>query len=352
MKIAVYCCAKNEEATVGGWAQSAKDADVLLLADTGSTDRTREIAAENGAAVHTIGISPWRFDDARNAALALVRADVDICIALDADETLSEGWRERVEMEWQSDWTRARYLYQWSPEKAYSFNRIHRRHGFHYVNPAHESLEWCGEGTDITGWLSIVVTHRPPADKPRPNPLPLLELAVRERPHDARMWHYLTREHGYRKDSAKVVECGHRELALRGWNLERAATMILLGSHSAETQREAWLQRAVMEAPGRREPLVALARHFHDRADWPSCYAAATRALAITERPIDYLAEVSAWGALPHDLAAVSAHWMGLRESAINYGKAALELAPDDTRLVCNLRNYVDAARGWLTSAA
>ena len=42
MKIAVYCIALNEEKFVESWYNSAKDADYLLIADTGSTDCTVE----------------------------------------------------------------------------------------------------------------------------------------------------------------------------------------------------------------------------------------------------------------------------------------------------------------------
>lgn len=37
MKIAVYTIAKNEKQFVEEWYNSAKDADYLLIADTGST---------------------------------------------------------------------------------------------------------------------------------------------------------------------------------------------------------------------------------------------------------------------------------------------------------------------------
>ena len=44
MKIAIYTIAKNEEQFVEDWYNSAKDADYLLIADTGSTDNTVHIA--------------------------------------------------------------------------------------------------------------------------------------------------------------------------------------------------------------------------------------------------------------------------------------------------------------------
>ena len=71
MKIAVYTIALNEVKFVKRWAESAKDADYRLIADTGSTDGTPEIAKDSlGVNVVRISISPWRFDLARNAALA------------------------------------------------------------------------------------------------------------------------------------------------------------------------------------------------------------------------------------------------------------------------------------------
>ena len=72
MKIAVYAISKNEEKFVKRFCESAKDADLILIADTGSTDNTAYLAEKHGANVESICITPWRFGDARNAALALV----------------------------------------------------------------------------------------------------------------------------------------------------------------------------------------------------------------------------------------------------------------------------------------
>lgn len=44
MKIAVYAISKNEEQFVERFCNSAKDADLILIADTGSTDGTVEKA--------------------------------------------------------------------------------------------------------------------------------------------------------------------------------------------------------------------------------------------------------------------------------------------------------------------
>ena len=92
LKVAVYTIALNEQEFVERWYESAKEADYLLIADTGSTDGTREIAKKLGINVIDITVRPWRFDDARNASLVALPEDIDYCIALDMDEVLLPGW--------------------------------------------------------------------------------------------------------------------------------------------------------------------------------------------------------------------------------------------------------------------
>ena len=100
MKIAISAISKNEAQFVERFIASCKDADHISIADTGSTDETVELAKKYGATVHEICITPWRFDLARNAALALLPKDIDVVISLDLDEVLEDGWREEIERVW------------------------------------------------------------------------------------------------------------------------------------------------------------------------------------------------------------------------------------------------------------
>ena len=87
IKICAYTIALNEEKHVMRWLEGTKDADVRVVVDTGSTDRTvKMLQAAPRVIVHQISVKPFRFDDARNAALALIPADVDVCLSLDMDE--------------------------------------------------------------------------------------------------------------------------------------------------------------------------------------------------------------------------------------------------------------------------
>lgn len=69
--------------------ESAREAvDQIVVVDTGSTDNTREIAAEFGAIVECIEW-PDHFGQARNRALD--RVNTDWVLVMDADETLEPG---------------------------------------------------------------------------------------------------------------------------------------------------------------------------------------------------------------------------------------------------------------------
>src|SRR4051812_39441673 len=105
VKVAVYTIALNEAAHAERWAGSATEADYRIVADTGSTDDTVEKLSKAGVTVHRIAVRPWRFDDARNAALALIPADVDVCCSMDMDRFLEPGWREKLETAWRPDMT-------------------------------------------------------------------------------------------------------------------------------------------------------------------------------------------------------------------------------------------------------
>lgn len=344
MKVAVYTIALNEAKFVERWFQSAKDADYLLIADTGSTDNTVEIARNLGIEVVQIEIKPWRFDKARNAALDALPDDIDYCIALDMDEILVEGWRPQLEQV-PAGTTRPRYSYTWSwkddgtPGLVYGGDKIHARHGYRWKHPVHEVL--MPQGVEIQNWIGLEIHHHPDHAKSRGQYFPLLKLAVEEDPDDDRNAFYYARElffHGYR-DEAIAEFKRHLSLRRATWRPERAASMRYLAKLEVD-ERESWLLRAIAEAPDRREAAIELADHYHQQQRWAECYALAKRALAITEKPLEYLCEEFAWGYLPHDLAALSAHFLGLRDQAVIHGRLAMDLNPDDQRLRNNLQHY------------
>lgn len=210
MKIAVYGTCQNEEANVAQWLKTTEGADYRIMCDTGSSDATAPMfdaafADRSGDALYHISIEPFRSDDSRNAALALVPADADVCINLDLDETLQPGWREALEKSWYPGTTRGEYHYIWShkedgsPDVEFTTNnRVHSRHGYRWRHPAHEGISLNMSRSETVVQLpGFVIEQFQGVPKHRPRDKGLLEVLAWgqwEDPTSTRMMFYYARE--------------------------------------------------------------------------------------------------------------------------------------------------------------
>jgi len=350
MKIAVYTIALNEEQFVKRWYESAKNADYLLIADTGSSDQTKKIAEDLGINVYSISILPWRFDDARNAALALIPSDIDYCISLDMDEVLSDNWREELE-KINPNTTRPIHRLVTSfdengnPGVEFDALRIHSRNGHRWKYPIHESVTFYGID-EVRQDVDIKIYHYPDNNKSRSQYLPLLELAAQEDPLSDRCAHYYARELFYYGRYAEAAKEFKRHLSLSSafWKPERCESMRYIAKCEPE-EKERWLRLAIAECPERREPYVDLAQHFYEIADWHKVKEYSELSLNIKEKFLGYFCESDAWGWKPHDLLALANYNLGFYNEALDHGKMALSLN-NDTRLEDNIVFYEKAISG------
>lgn len=349
MKTIVYTICKNEARFAERFMASCAGADGVYVLDTGSTDGTPELLRALGAAVYEQTITPWRFDAARNASLALLPEDADVCICLDLDEVLCPGWREALEAAWAPGTTRARYTYVWShtPDGGdgvvFFADKIHARHGYRWTHPVHEVLK-ADEAECCITVPALRVEHWPDSSKSRGQYLPLLELSVAENPDDDRNMHYLGREYMFhgRWGDAMATLMRHLSMPTATWAAERAASMRYiarccdaLGDYKSAVH---WLERADDEAPGQREAAYALAMLYYRREDWARCRYWAMRLLHIGTRDNNYMTEPEAWGAGPYDLLAISSWQLGQWEDAVAAAEKAVELEPGNERLQNNLK--------------
>ncbi len=349
-KICVYAICKNEEQFVDRWMDAVSEADMVVVSDTGSTDKTVEKLRARGASVYIDIIDPWRFDEARNAALGHVPEDVDICVSNDLDEIFEPGWREKLEKAWQPCHTRARYLFTYntnsdgSPLKQFAMEKIHRRRGFRWVHPVHEVLEYSGEDEDKKVWVNgLVLNHYPDASKSRKQYLPLLELSVKENPDDDRAVFWLGREYMYNRMFDRCIETLRRYLQMPSavWNEERCAAMRFIASCLQEKDdrngAKMWLFKAIAECPGIREPYHQLAKLGYLQNDWPLVFLMVDKALKITEKSGSYLFEPDAWGYSLYDLGAICCYRLDLFAQSRDYAVKACAMQPENARLKRNL---------------
>lgn len=353
MKIAIYTISKNEESHVEKWYESSRDADYHILADTGSTDRTVEIARSLGITVVPILVSPFRFDDARNASLAVVPADADYCIALDVDEVLAPGWRKHLEAAFARGIDRPTY------RRIESFDdngnvltefdgfKIHRRTGIRWHYPIHEVPNWYEEREEIKMRIDgFEIHHHQNKGTSRTQYLPLLEMAVKEKP-DARNLYYLGREQSYYQQNEEATKSLKKYLELSIFPQERAAACRILGKVDPSNAEE-WFTKGTEEFACR-ESYLALANFYYLNKEWPECNLVAKQALQFTVKPMEFLAENWAWTHMADDLVAVSAWQLGDFKTALEHGEKALAITPDDERLQTNVtfyRSKIDAKSG------
>jgi len=92
-KISAVIIAMNEEDNLGRCLDSIKWVDEIIVIDSGSTDRTREIALKAGARVYEI---EWKgFGEAKRYGVS--KAEGEWILSLDADEEMTPGVIEEIQ---------------------------------------------------------------------------------------------------------------------------------------------------------------------------------------------------------------------------------------------------------------
>jgi len=339
MKIAVYTIALNEEKHVERWYESAKDADYLLIADTGSTDRTVKIAKKLGIKIINISINPWRFDDARNAALAALPKDIDMCISLDMDEVLSEGWREKLESI-DEDTTQVSYKYTWSwrdpvsrtqPQTIYIFNKVHARHGYRWNYLVHEvplpdrieAKEQFLENFEIYHYYDI--------EKSRNQYIDLIDAAFKENKYIQRYWVYQINSFISLGEAKKAKDLIYQYLnKFKGKiNIQQLSATYKLLSICEPERAESHLLMAHKIYPQRREHIVSLAAYYFKKDKLRKAKRYAEMALTITLRQLDQYYGEYAWGYLTKNIIHVCNHNLKLNKWSKSYKENKLDLNVD-----------------------
>ena len=375
LKIVVYAICHNEAKFVKRWMDSMKEADEVVVLDTGSTDETVSLLSSYGAKVETKRYAkwrtvseykkivvdkketPWRFDWARNDSIDLAKRlvpDADVLVCTDLDEILLPGWREKLEKAWigyikQNGYppTTAQYEYVWnfkpdgSDGTKFWYEKIHTPTQGRWTHPVHEILSYNGSKRMVRVDGMRLEHHADPT-KSRGQYLHMLELSVDECPWDDRNMHYLGREYMFyhRWDDCIKTLKRHLSLPRAQWRAERAASMRFIakcyGEKKDPLRQEIWLRRAVIEEPTQREAALELAELMYTQRDYPALVRACEACLSVKERKLSYLTKAECWSFRPWDLYSIGLWYTGKRKEAIEANMEAMSYAPNDKRLKAN----------------
>jgi len=341
MKIAVYAIAKDEILHAQRWAEATAGADYRIVADTGSTDGTQEALKALGVTVHQIHVKPFRFDMARNAALALVPDDTDVCVILDMDEVpepkffdkVRKGWKPGADLGWISMQT---------DENKWERDRLHSRWNWVWKYPCHEVNIWYGKDEPVDCDIRhAIIKHLPDNTKSRGQYLELLKLAVKEFPTDPRMWTYMCREYYFRHQWEEVIKAATNKLENQGWDVESAAVCRWAGeaAHQLGNQEDAkvWYDKGRDILPLQGESQFGVAMDAYRKQEWQRCLDAAINALE-SPRSNHYCYESAVWDWKAYDLAGIAAYNLKHIDEAITFTRHAVKAnGPETERIQRNL---------------
>lgn len=381
MKVCVYAITKNESKFVDRWYESMREADSIVVLDTGSIDDTVEKLRAHGVKVEvkrycnwdsldeyewikSRGGEPWRFDVARNDSMKLIPEDTSICVCTDLDEVLLPGWRVKLENAWTAALARgikpttATYEYVWSFNRdgtdgsKFTYEKVHAPGVCRWEHPVHEILEYdCRKVSIPVDGMRL--EHRADPCKSRGQYLKLLELSVKECPDDDRNVHYLGREYMFHERWEDAIRTLQRHLSMPSatWRAERASSMRFIakcyGAMGDEIRQELYLWQAMSEAPEQREAALELAELVYDqicnerdvaKRNYQKLVRVCEILLSRKDRVMSYLTKAEAWGSKPYDLYSIGLWYTGHEARAIDAIRDALALSPDNERLKNNLR--------------
>lgn len=320
-KIGAYIICKNEEKFIERCYLSIKQADNIIIADTGSTDNTIKILEENirknfKKNIHkiiNISVIPWRFDDAKNTALCSLDQDLDVCISIDADEILEQGWREKlsaiIELDLQTIGKVAnRYnhrfstIWNWDKEETpnqtdHWHERIHSRNNYTWKLPVHEILKFNGNKEEIRWLTDIKMIQKPDLSKSRSSYLPLLEKSIKEVDANWKTWSF------YAGELATIGKLYEAIAAIKvAKQLPEADVAYLCSQLSGyykwinETELAIQeLQATTILAPKIREYKVYLANYYLELGRIPEAINSYEMALSIKDRSFGYEFNDNCW---------------------------------------------------------
>jgi len=365
-KICIYAISKNERKFVDRWYESMKEADSIVVLDTGSTDGTAERLKELGVIVDTKIIDPWRFDVARNESLKLVPNDCNILFCTDLDEVLEPGWSKVLKEKWiEGKHERGIYKYTWShledgsDGRVFQYDKIHSRRWL-WTAPVHELLVRNDGNNDYNDdeilylFDEIHLHHYPDTNKSRSSYLPLLELRAKEKPDDYYGLIYLSHEYCYRGHYQKSIDLLNR--ILKDFNytpLIEASCYLFMGDsyknlykedndHGKLTMAKKCYYDAINIDPTYIEPYISLAKIYLDEKDYNMAEASIKNGLNKSFRHYTWLERDTSWSYEPWDLLCLATFYSGKKLEAIGYATKALSFAPTDERLVSNVELCVE----------
>lgn len=355
LRVSLSMIVRDEEESLAAVLADARAfCDELVIADTGSTDCSREVAARAGATVLDV---PWAddFAEARNACLSACTGDW--VVWLDADDRVGPTAQRAFaavlsRADDQVDVMTGPYRYAFDPVTGEcTFTVLRER-----VLRRAAAPQWQGavhEAVDVSTLRvreepTLVVDHRrTKAQEARHQGrnLRILQRLYARGDRSPRTLYYLGNE---LRDNARPAEAAEAyraalQAGIAGW--ERYFSLLSLAEALMGTGHCAPALEAAQEAarldPGRPEAWVVAGRIPYQSGHWEKAIPFFERATAARSRPMAGFVREADYGWLPWDLLSVCLGNSGRFTDALQAARQALNGNPEPLRVRSNIDWFV-----------
>jgi len=395
MNFSIVLITKNEEKTLPRLMESLTDyrnkGGEIVICDTGSTDKTVEVAKYYGCKVEEVGEKfikiideetakkinerfvidgeepivkagnrLFDFASARNYVSSLASNDM-IC-TLDADEAYTRFDIDKINELIEQGFEQFEYQFVYAhdvygkPAIQFVQSKFFDRRKVKWEGVVHEVLMGNAKRL-LLGPEIIMLEHWQEQGKDhRGNYLVGLALDCFENQNKDRQSHYLARELLWTGRPRSAIKEFERHIAMNGWQAEKAQSMIFIGDaygmiNQPEKQVE-WYNRAFYNDSNRREALIKLARFYKHQNNY---HAVCVYAKASLEIPwTDYYAnDKKMYEDEPYALLYWAYGWLGDIQNAQKHILKALEYSPCNPEYLRDTQFYFEYGAnnvdGWMT---
>jgi mannosyltransferase OCH1-like enzyme/glycosyltransferase involved in cell wall biosynthesis len=382
VKFSVVLIAKNEEKSLPRLHKSLEEflkrgGEVILL-DTGSTDKTVELAESFGFKTTSVGerfirtIPPTtakdinhnfiiegeanivsggdRFFDysaARNYAASL--ASNDIVSMPDCDEQYTHLDIDAIEKVIADGYEQMEFHFIFAhdangmPAVQFRQCKMYDRRKMKWQGLIHELLVGEAKRTYLPPSVLLLEHFQNQQQERSHSYLAGLALDCFEHPDNDRHSHYLARELFWTGRYHSAIKEFTHHISMKQWIQERAQSMIFIGDcHRAlgdDEQALDWYVRAFNADGTRREPLIKLAEYWfqHNDPQKTACYAQA----ALEIPPNDCYCNIGAhYSYLPHEFLYWAFWYLGDKERSKEHWKKALDYWPTNPKYLSDSQFY------------
>ena len=351
--ISLCMIVKNEEDVIARCLESAKDiVDEIIIVDTGSTDKTKEIASAYTANIYNF---KWidDFSAARNYAFS--KANKEYILWLDADDIILELDRENFKQLKETidnsiNVVMMKYNVGFDANGnvtlSYFRERLSKRScNFKWKDPIHEYLETFGRIINS----EIAITHRKEHPAPAGRNLAIYtNIIAKGKTLSPRGLFYYARELYYNKIFDKAIEYFNKFLdTKKGWVEDNISACFDLSIcydtvHDTDNMLKTLLKSFQYDTP-RAEICCQLGNLYFAKLDY-------TRAIVWYKIALDLKKPTESWGFISHDYwgyipsiqLCVCNDKLGNLSEAIKYNNKAAEFKPDSPAVAQN-RSYLES---------